>query len=114
MDFPTLSRKPTIYIEEKSQLKTLRSPTEYGYVVTRPMWTRPKRVFHVRYDILSLNDWNTLKDFFETSTKGGSESFNWVHPITNATYVVRFLSDTLSSTMVAINYVKVEFDLEEV
>ena len=114
MNFPDLSRKPSLRLEEHTQLKTLRSPTEDGYVVTRPLWTRARRVFHVNYEALPMSDWSTLKNFFETSTKGGAEEFVWTHPITNDTYNVRFLSDTLSSTTIAPDHVRVEFDLEEV
>lgn len=114
MDFPSLSRKPSLRVEEHVQYKTLRSPSEAGYVVTRPLWTRSKRTFHVEYGLLSQSDYDTLKDFFESSTRGGSISFNWTNPIDGNVYVVRFVSDTLSSTMVSIGKWQVSFELEEV
>ena len=114
MDFPTLSVNPSVDFGESEQLKTLRSPTEDGYAITRPQWTKSKKSWRVTYRLLSGDDYKTLRNFFAQSAKGASLSFNWTNPADNTTYVVRFKNDTLQASYVAYDRWNVEFELEEV
>ena len=114
MDFPTLNRKPSFTFDETSEYKTLKSPTEDGYVITRAQWTKPKKSWHLTYKLLSNNDYGTLKDFFLNSAKGGALSFNWLNPQDSTTYEVRFKDDNLKASYVTIGYWDVEFELEQV
>ena len=114
MDFPTLSRKPSFNFEETVEYKTLKSPAEDGYIITRPQWTKSKRGWHLTYNALTNSDYQTLKGFFESSTLGAAISFNWTNPTDNTSYVVRFKDDSLKATLKAFDIWSVEFDLEEV
>lgn len=114
MDFPTLSRKPSFSFEETVEYKTLKSPTEDGYTITRPQWTKSKRGWHLTYNALEKTDYETIRTFFLDSTLGAALSFNWTNPVDDVVYVVRFKDDSLKATLKAFNIWSVEFDLEEV
>jgi hypothetical protein len=114
MDYPTLSIKPASPMPQDSQKKTLRSPPEAGYVITRGLWTRAKKTWHIDYPAMPVADYNTLLAFFEGSAGGGAEIFNWTHPITSTIYEVRFLEDKLPAEYLTFNLVSCSFNLEEV
>ncbi len=114
MDFPTLSVKPSFDLVETTDYKTLKSPAEDGYIITRPLWTKPRKSWRVTYKFLNPTDYTTLRTFFEQSAKGASVSFNWTNPVDNTTYVVRFKNDTLQASYVTYDRWNVEFELEEV
>ena len=114
MNFPTLSINPNIPFESFSERKTLKSPAEDGVVITRSLWTKTKKSWHIEYRFLPLTDYNTLLSFFENNAKGGAINFNWTHPITSTVYEVRFLNDKLSSSHETSTIVSCNFDLEEV
>ena len=114
MDFPTLSIKPSYPLEEETQYKTLKSPFEDGYVLSRPQWTKPKRQWKLKYEYLPESDYNTLRDFFENSAKGGAISFLWTHPVTSVTYNVRFKDDVMKAEYVFYKHYNTEFIIEEV
>ena len=114
MDFPILNQKPSFTFTETTTYKTLKSPFEDGYQLTRPLWTKPKKEWHIVYKYLSDSDYQTLRDFFENSALGGAVSFNWTNPVDNMSYEVRFKEDSLKAEYVTVGYWDVEFDLEEV
>ena len=114
MNFPTLSVNPSVGLEQDTRKKTLKSPTEDGYVITRAAWTRAKKTFLVKYNALPIADYNTLVDFFENDAKGGAEVFNWTHPVSSVTYEVRFEEDTLKAEYISPSLVSCSFTLEEV
>lgn len=94
--WPTIS---TNYagIEQVSQRNTIRTPFEAGYVQTRARWTAAKKEFTLSWDTLSDTNHTTLQTFFETTVKGGAESFIWTHP-SGTTYTCRFVDDEMKFT----------------
>lgn len=86
MAFPTLSVVPN-KIDREIVDNTLRSPTEAGYVQTRPRSTRRVLTFNVGY-ILNVADLALLEahDILVT----GSSIFAWTNTDENITYNVRY------------------------
>lgn len=63
-----------------------------GYVVSRAKHTRkPRRSFKTGFTAILNQDRVTLTTFYE-SVKGGSVVFDWIDPIEQVTYQVRFTS----------------------
>ena len=91
--FPTLSTLPDqSTFEEQRVDDTLRTPTDGGYVLTRPRNTRaPLRSFRFGYANLSDADY-ALLDAFLTTVQVGGDVFTWAHPFNGNTYQVRFQS----------------------
>jgi phage-related protein len=53
-----------------------------------------------------------MLSFFDT-IHGGATAFDWTHPLTNVTYTVRMVGDSLKAEQAAPNVWKVAFDIEE-
>ncbi len=111
-DFPTLSRNPSYPFNEEYEDNTIRSPFEAGYEQTRPRYTRMRKTFTLKYEFLMNSDKTTLENFYY-QMKGGAGSFNWTHPITNDTYIVRF-AEPLKFENPLLNYWNVEIKLRQV
>lgn len=88
-NFPTLSRNPSFPLEEIVEENTIRSNFEAGYELTRPRFTRMRKTFSVKYELLTNTD-KQLIDNFYVQMKGGSGSFTWTNPITAVNHTVRF------------------------
>ena len=106
MDFPTILNEcgnevlPSIDFDEKSIRSTIVSEaSEAGYVVTRPRYTRSLKSFKVSYENVAVAVYNIIDDFFNDDAIGMAVQFNWVHPVTSTTYVVRFDQDELDRTI---------------
>ena len=90
-DFPTLSRT----IDNKDFGQKMADParidtSENGTDITRPKYTRtPPKMWTFALRDMTNADKLTLETFVE-DVKGGSNAFNWTHPITAAVHVVRF------------------------
>jgi hypothetical protein len=92
----------------------VRTEFEAGYVQTRVRATLAKKRWTARWNYMPEADYQTLETFFDTNQGG---SFNWTEPVTGASYVCRFASNSLNSTWVtrgATYYRSVEVILEEV
>ena len=99
-----------------SIMPTVRTPFDAGYVQTWPLFTKKRRVFRCGWMALSETHFNTFMTFFETTAKGGSESFTWAdnEQSTPVNYTVRFRQDAITWERVANEKYKVTFELEEV
>ena len=65
--------------------------TEGGVFLSRPRNTRdPGFVFTTAFSDITQSDMDLLNAFY-ASVRGGSSSFQYTHPVTNVTYVVRFV-----------------------
>jgi predicted AlkP superfamily pyrophosphatase or phosphodiesterase len=93
MSFPTLSYAPKS-IKKTVVDNTLRSPTEAGYVQTRPRTTRAIYDFDVSY-LIPLADKGALEAFDASVT--GSTIFSWYNVDDTNTYNVRFTKRVSSS-----------------
>lgn len=64
--------------------------TDGGYVYTRPRYTRATpTVYTLGFTFITGTDKNALISFWK-ARRGGSEIFEWDHPISGATLNVRF------------------------
>lgn len=88
--FPTLSINPSYPLDETREDSVIRSIFEGGYEYTRPRFTRIRRTWTLKYELLSQADKDALDNFLVT-VRGGADAFLWTHPVTNQTYNVRFV-----------------------
>jgi len=88
-NFPVLSRNPSYPFEEQHEENTIRSQFEAGYEQTRPRFTRMRKTFTLKYELMSSTDKEAVENFY-IQQKGGAGSFSWTHPLTNNTHTVRF------------------------
>lgn len=74
----------------KSTFGTQRTAMDSGPEFTRPRYTAVP--IAVRGSILlSVAQYNTLETFFHDTLVEGSDTVDWVHPITEAAVTMRFL-----------------------
>lgn len=95
MAYPNLSIDPdaTSFNETSENVAIASGDTEGGYIYTRPRFTRrPRRTFTFVHKNISEAERITLQNFWDANY-GGSNSFNWTHPITSVVYTVRFAPD---------------------
>jgi len=94
----------------------LRTPFRAGYVATRPIHNRARSIFRsVGWSALEESLFTTFMDFFDTTSASG-DTFTWYDNSkdTPVAYTVRFLSNSISWSLVNPNMYRVTFDLEEV
>lgn len=114
--FPTISSAFMTFPEEPVD-DTIDSPSESGYVQTRPRHTRVRRKFGPVKLIVNSTD-NATLIAFDKSVRGSS-IFTVVHPITSEVLNVRFKkdgrlkSDPIIGTNPAQRKFSIEFSLEE-
>ena len=97
-NFPTLTRKPQEGFEEEYEDSVLRSDFEGGYEITRQKYTRMRKSFkNLKWVGLNATDKTAMDTFVTTTVKGGADSFNWTHPVTNTVHVVRFVKPPVFS-----------------
>lgn len=91
MAFPALSRPPSYPIDPDGAIEdaVLRSPSDAGYVQTRPKFTRVRQSFGIKYPSLPDADVALLKTWERTTLANGSGSDTWTHPLSAATYTVQ-------------------------
>lgn len=89
--FPTLGINPSFPLDPDGQIEDaiLRSDFSAGYEQTRPKFTRVRRAFGLRYNLLSDTNVAALRTFEITTLKNGADAFTWTHPVTAVTYTVR-------------------------
>lgn len=91
-NYPTLSALPDGATWQVSQENPAieGNDTDGGYWVTRRRYTRtPPKSFSFSYADISHADMITLQNFWN-QVGGSSSGFNWVNPVDNVTYNVRF------------------------
>ena len=76
----------------------IRSETEIGPAKMRRRVTRAIDTLSASID-LEFDDWQTLKDFHDTTLDGGVNTFEYVHPFTQVTATFRFVSAPSLSPM---------------
>ena len=103
---------PDYPLEEKTKRTNLRSSAPDGIIQTRSRWQRKHQLFKLHWDVLPTAQKNTMLSFFDT-IHGGATAFDWTHPLTNVTYTVRMVGDSLKAEQAAPNVWKVAFDIEE-
>lgn len=115
-NYPSLTAKPQLPIEQKYADNTLRTPMESGYEITRARNSRTRREWTVHYTAMSAADWATLETFVMTTVNMGAGIFVWTHPADSTTHNVRFSVAPATATLwlrQAVGY-SVQFTLREV
>ena len=111
-NFPTLSQNPSYPLGESREDATIRSSFEAGYEHTRPRFTRSRKSWNVKYEMLPYADVSTL-DTFITTVREGADSFVWTHPSSLVTYTVTF-SEIPKFENTILTYYSVDFTLRQV
>ena len=102
-------------MEEQSVMKTVKSESEANYVQTRSRATKRKRIFNVKYPLMLLTEYQTLRTFFEETVFGEALYFTWTNPIDSVSYTVRYKDEVLKCSYYCNLWVaNVSFILEEV
>lgn len=88
---PGLTRAPRVdALSEDAPDVVIRSEVDAGPALVRRRFTGDRRTFSVQLD-LTRTELATFDEFFLTTTKGGSLSFEWKHPRTASLADFRFL-----------------------
>jgi len=90
-NFPTLSKKQdSKYFSESAIDPVMKTKVDGGYVMTRAKYTRtPRRTFTTGFSLITDNDKALLQTFW-SDVKGGSDAFEYTHPISSESVTVRF------------------------
>jgi hypothetical protein len=90
MDFPNMScgSNPSGF-EEQWEDPGIASETEDGAQISRAKFTKSRGTFKLEWNFVSNGDYVIWTNFYKNTCKGKAEKFNWVHPISGVTYVVR-------------------------
>lgn len=94
-DWPDIRESDWQLLKEKAKKRQIRTPFEAGYVQSRAAATQLKKEFAIGWYWLLRSDYDTLVTFFENNQGG---SFNWDHPVTGTTFIVKFMTDELPET----------------
>ncbi|MHA1736996.1 MAG: hypothetical protein ACTSWD_00315 [Candidatus Heimdallarchaeota archaeon] len=110
MDFPSIRECTTV--DQKSCRKVLRSDFSAGYVQTRPLWTRTRKKFILKWSAISSADKALLESFFDTHL---GASFTWNSSLTDSVidYTVLFTDDELNFEMICKGWWTLTLELEE-
>ena len=89
-NFPAIKSDSSKFSEMGLSDPAMTTPTEGGYQITRPRFTRrPRRAFKIGFTLLTKAQKETLQAFWEDRL-GGSRAFNFTHPENGTIYTVRF------------------------
>jgi hypothetical protein len=98
---------------EKLNNQTVESQMDTGAVKVRRRFTKQIKQFTVVQQ-LDQSQLATFEDFWQNTLKGGSLTFDWVHPLTRTTATFRFRNPAPAYTNVGGAYTRVAFTLETV
>jgi hypothetical protein len=109
-NFPT-EPVPHLGTEDSTNYLVIRSQFDGNYQQTRLGATKGRKVFKLKYDKLTLQEFSVL-EVFHSANIGGT--FLFTHPISLITYTVVFQEDTLTKSWDAYDIVSTTIILEEV
>lgn len=113
INFPDTLPAPNYPLGEELEDSTLRSTFEDGTVQTRQKFTRIRTTYTVEWTNLPDTDKSVLQTFYKNDVKGGALAFNWVHPQSGETKLVRF-TEPPKFSLTMIKYWQVSISLQEV
>jgi phage-related protein len=111
--YPSLTAKPVYPIDEQREDSSIKTSMEAGYLHTRARFTRVRKSWKFKYNLMSSTDKGTLDTFLDT-VKGTVDSFTWTNPVNNTSYTVRFLTIPVFSNVYKGELFTVEINLQEV
>lgn len=103
--------KPDYPLGEKTILPQVRTEFEAGYVMSRPRCTRSRGKWTCTWKLMLEAEYQNLLLHFQANQ---GDSWTWTHPVTAATYTVRYSGDDLSGSVPQPGYRSVSVELEEV
>ena len=109
-DFPTIQLPSGM--EEITEDPSLRTEFESGIVQSRARFTRVRRIWQLRWELMRGADYRALRVFY-VQMRGGSLSFDWLHPAEVEVFHVRFQGEIRSRNL-SHDYWDVEITLEQV
>jgi phage-related protein len=80
-------------LQEGIKTSTIAFTADSGHEQRRQK-AAPKRTFQPVYNVLTLDQYRTLRDFFMQMTD--VHSFTWEHPVEKTTFLVKFTMDTFA------------------
>jgi hypothetical protein len=94
--WPTALPLPDLGFSEKSDDPGILFETEDGPPISRARKTRIYETFTLEWNNIGLtaSEYSTYKTFINSTIKGSSLEFDWVHPITHDAYIVRCVGQT--------------------
>lgn len=86
--------KPDFPLGDDRQYPVVRTEFETGAVQTRLRFSKQRIVCTLNWNAMSETDYQTLETFFDANQ---GLTITWTHPVTSASYTVRFRGDSLQS-----------------
>lgn len=117
--FPPI-QEPVYPLTAKIKDPSLQSEMENGLVLSRAKFTRTLQTFTLQWNALPAADYETLRDFYRYTTRGGSLAFDWQYPtVVNDSYSgqvfsVRFIGEDISFDLAAPGYYAGKLTIQEV
>ncbi len=99
--------------QERFQDQTIESQMDTGPAKIRRRFTKAIRFFSITM-LMTPSQVDTFETFWNTTLKGGSLPFDWLHPRTRAAMSFRFRKPAPSYTVIGGTNVQVSFTLEVV
>lgn len=96
-DFPTNIRTISKLTDLAPEDPAIRTEMENGMVQSRACFTRIRRSWTLSWNALEEADFQTVMEHYR-GQKGGSEAFNWTHPLTKEQINVRYTRITDATT----------------
>jgi len=109
-DWPSGIRQPDVGFDEEVYLPQIKNEFESGHVQSRARATVAKRRWTLTFSLLPTTEYDLLEAHF-LANQGGT--FNWDHPITATTCVVRYATDSIKPKVMKRNLRTVMIKLEE-
>jgi hypothetical protein len=108
-----LTVDPDFTSEITSEFKTIVNLFENGTEQRRQKWGAKRGQWKLTYKNKSSADYGTVKTLYEACC-GQAIPFEWLCPLDNTTYTVRFMADTFAATYDAYGIYNFSFQLIEV
>lgn len=77
--FPQIAQ-PVYPFKNKLEDPSLQSKAENGFVISRAKFTRVRETFTLQWKGLRTADYAALRNFWNNTIMGGSNSFTWTYP----------------------------------
>lgn len=102
---------PSLGTEDSTNYLVIRSQFEGNYQQTRRGATKGRKVFKLKYDKLTISEFEILEAFHHDNIGG---NFTFFHPISAVKYTVTFQEDSLTKSWDSYGVVSTTIILEEV
>lgn len=90
LQLPLQDKQNSAKFTEETDNPAKETTTDGGYTYTRPQYTRrPRKTWVIGFTNLTEEERVILSNFFD-QVKGGSNAFEWTHPVTKQIHNVRF------------------------